>query len=221
MSPHMNPHIRPSAYKPTSVTGFVGDARRIAEFILAKIQRMDAAKDFTPIKLLLHGPPGTGKTVLAGFLGLQLAKHPLAIDRLNGQSCSVERVRDWQRCSGLRPMFGDRIVRIVDEVDAASEAAHNQLRTYLDDLTTGHCFIATTNVEPARLQPQLQRRLSIHRVGATPPETLGQWVHGLWPTIPAAEAQAIAAGNDGCVAATLIDVETWLDAQAMATPVAA
>jgi len=195
---------RPSQWRPATTIDFIGKTRKIADILARKIA--DIKPDDT-LKILFWGPPGVGKSALAENLAAQIAGHSCCIESLNGQSMNVERVRAWMEAQHYRPLWG-RTVKLVDEIDAASAAAHNELRTYLDRMKHG-AFLATTNATIDELPVQLQTRVQPYEFEPIPPTELGFFLGQFG--LPEREAFSIAQNCAGCVRAALLDAETWLD----------
>lgn len=133
-----------------------------------------------PRGVLLWGPPGTGKTMiaryLAGRLGQDVAMYEFAADEL-----SPDRMRGTVRTVAQRHA---RAVIYVDEIDVwglrrDSEAHTPETRAVLvgalaslDGLSeaAGPLFVASTNRHPSQLDPALVRsgRIGIHIAFDTP-----------------------------------------------------
>lgn len=167
--------------------------------------RAVAAKN-NPLRLLLEGDPGIGKTVLADALAGELAGSPFAIESVNGQSLSVDLVRAWRVGSRFGNLFSRWTVKRIDELDQMSSSAVSEMLTYLDTLPKWHVVIATTN-EFAKLRAETKGRLESRfirlPVGApSVRETTDQLVTRY--RIPREKAQTIARGTvpdgilDGC-----------------------
>src|SRR5262245_51433575 len=128
--------MTPQTATPTSADHWIGKTNRIAATLFKKVPRIHANPHIDRLDRcwLFVGPPGCGKTSLAEALAHKLAEHPAAIELLNGQSCTIEVVRAWRMEQTSRPLWGKLFVKLIDEVDAASLAACNEIRTYLDRL---------------------------------------------------------------------------------------
>lgn len=167
-------------------------------------------------RYLFTGKPGLAKSAIAEMLGRALVTHELGIEAINGQSCSVDRIREWQFHGQFAPMFGMR-VQIVDEIDMASTAALSQLRTYLDRLPSKTVFIGTTNRAVEDLPEQLQSRFKILFFDPIPIELIADWLQQKFPRLGAAMAESIAIQSNGnvraaeCVAMSVAD--NWVVSQ--------
>ena len=150
--------------KPRTPDEFIGIANRIAHVLFKSIQHLKQSPDSDVLDRcwLFSGCAGVGKTSLANALALEACADRFSIESVNGQSVNIELVRQWQESGRYIPLSGLR-VQIVNEIDAASPAAMNEARTYLDELPSHTLFLATTNKTPEELQPQLQSRFQIWR----------------------------------------------------------
>lgn len=95
--------------------------------------------------ILLHGDPGCAKSQLLDLLARELTGSPHAIEIVNGQSVTVDLVRDWRRGSHCGNLFSAWTVKRVDEIDKASPAALAELLTWLDYLPEQCAVLASTN----------------------------------------------------------------------------
>jgi DNA polymerase III delta prime subunit len=180
---------------------FIGKSGKIAALLFNQIPKLTAPGcSIMDRRYLFTGKPGLAKSAIAEMLGRALVTHELGIESLNGQSCSVDRIRDWQFHGRFAPMFGMR-VQIVDEIDAASPAAHNELRTYLDRLPGKTVFIGTTNRTVEELPEQLQSRFKILYFDPIPIEIISDWLQAKFPRLGAAMAGSIAIQSNGNVRA--------------------
>lgn len=202
---------------PTSADAWVGKTNRIAAALFNKVPRIISNPHIDRLDRcwLFVGAPGNGKTSLAVALAHQLAGHPLAIEMINGQSCTIEVVRAWRMEQSGRPLWGNLSVKLIDEVDAASLAACNEIRTYLDRLPPYTAVIATTNKPIKELQEQLQSRFQVWQFAPIPDPLVADYLVRSY-RIAADVAHQIAAGVNGNVRAAILDTKCHLDARSAA-----
>lgn len=200
--------MTPIEFKPQTITDFVGPARKAIEIITKKVSTL--MQSGSAFSIIFYGAPGTGKSELSRITANLMASHCTNIEHINGQSLSVDKVRDWERSSVYKPLGGGYTVKIVDEVDAASLAAMNQLRTYLDRKTPWTAFISSTNLDITQLQDQLQSRLKPFKISRPTSTELSEFIASRW-NVPADVAMRISEGTACNVRSALIDTDTWLD----------
>ena len=68
------PIIAPTCFVPSRPADFVGQAAKVAEVLLRKTERLRENPD-QPLKLLITGAPGIGKTSLVNMIARTLASH--------------------------------------------------------------------------------------------------------------------------------------------------
>jgi DNA polymerase III delta prime subunit len=204
--------MTPSQWLPSKPSEFCGKSGRIAALLFKKAEALQA--NGGTAKWMLTGPAGTGKSRLALCLGQKLAHHSSAVEQLNGQSLSVDLVREWERSSVYKPIVGERWVKIVDELDCSSQAAQNQLRTYLDKLKGNTVVIATTNKTPKELPEPLQTRFAVFPFEPVGPDEFADFMERNFG-FDYMDAYKIGQRNLGCVRAALIDCEQVMDAKEM------
>lgn len=205
--------IPPSQYLPDTPLAFIGKTQRIASLLFKKAEQIKMTGGSA--RWLFTGPVGVGKSRLATLLANNLAHHPTAIEALNGQSCSVDVVRQWERSLAFKPIPGQFAVRVIDEVDRLQEAAANEMRTYLDRIKPGNVVIATTNVPVDKLSQQIQSRFFCYSFEPVGPMEFAVWMRDIWG-FPYDVAFEIGKRNLGCVRSALIDAESFLDGKELA-----
>lgn len=171
--------------------------------------------------LLLDGDPGVGKTAVLDQLALEVTDTPYAIEHVNGQSLSVDLVRQWRERGPYGNLFAPWTVKRIDEIDAASSSAIAEMLSFLDYLPKGLIVLASTN-EFTKLRTATKGRLEsrFHRFHVDAPsveETTAHLVKAL--KVPKTIAQQIARGSvpEGClitagcnVRAAVRDAEAYL-----------
>lgn len=172
-----------------------------AAAVLAAARELAARRN--PLAVLLEGYPGVGKSDLSDRLALELTGSRFAVEQLNGQSVSVDIVRQWRERAAYGNLFSKWTVKRIDEIDQMSNAAVAELLTYLDYLPANVAVIATTN-EYAKLRATCKGRLEtrfVHFQVAAPSidETAAFLVRTYRVTKTQARAIALGAVPDGCL----------------------
>ncbi len=202
------PPIAPTCFVPSCPADFVGQTGKVAELLLRKAERLRASPD-QPLKLLLSGAPGIGKTSLVNLIARTLASHPVAIEDVNGKEVGLELAREWTRSLAYGSLFGSWSVKVVNELDRCSKDAQDMLLTYLDRMKPGHAFLGTTNLDIGNLTERFQTRFQSVRLQPPENEALAAFLARRW-AVPIATTRMIAAGAAGNVRAAMADLEMWL-----------
>ena len=176
--------------------------------LLRKAERLRASPD-QPLKLLVSGAPGIGKTSLVNLIARTLASHSAAIEDVNGKEVGLELAREWTRSLAYGSLFGSWSVKVVNELDRCSKDAQDMLLTYLDRMKPGHAFLATTNLDLSSLTERLQTRFLPVRLQSPENEVLATFLARRWH-VPIATTRMIAAGAAGNVRAAMADLEMWM-----------
>jgi chromosomal replication initiation ATPase DnaA len=200
----------------------IGPAASILEAARALAQSTER------LAILLHGTPGVGKTHLLDLLALELTRSKFAIEHVNGQSVSVDLVRQWRERGCYGNLFSDWTVKRIDELDHAGGSASAELLTLLDYLPPRVAILATTN-DYGKLRGaskgRLETRFKVFRVDAPSIEQAVAFLRGRFK-LPAKVADAIARGAvpDGCLPsegvnmrACIEDAQTYIAARAVAS----
>lgn len=199
----------------------IGPAVSILETARALAARRDR------FGILLHGNPGVGKSHLLDRFALDLTGSRFAIEQVNGQSVSVDLVRQWRERGAYGNLFSDWTIKRIDELDHAGSSAAAELLTFLDYLAPRTIILATTN-DYAKLRAaskgRLETRFKVYRVDAPSIEDATAYLRERFK-VPAAVAREIARGSvpDGCLPsegvnmrACVEDAEGYLAARAVA-----
>lgn len=195
-------------------SALIGPAGELAAVLTAKAARAKRAAS-APVKLLLYGVPGVGKSHLAAALARDLTGHHLAVEHVNGKDVTIELVRSWmQELPYSGSLFADWTVKLVDELDQCSRDAQTLLLTYLDKLPACRAFVATSNLQLDLLQERFHTRLQQFRVEPPTTEDIAAHLLGNHPRLARAVAEQIAVGSGGNVRAAMLDAESYVDAQA-------
>lgn len=153
--------------------------------------------------ILAYGSPGVGKTHALDQLAAELTGSPFAVEHVNGQSLTVDLVRQWRERGVYGNLFSDWTVKRIDELDHAGGSASAELLSLLDYLAPRTCILATTN-DYAKLRAaskgRLETRFKVFRVDGPSVEEAASYLRSRFK-IPATVAREIsrAAVPEGCL----------------------
>lgn len=200
----------PLSWRPASADDIVGPARDVVGKLIAKARRLKA-QGRAPLKVLLYGPPGIGKTTIAELLAAELSDCPWSCEDINGKLVTIETVKTWMRELGTGSLYSAWQVKIINELDRCSRDAQDLLLSFLDRLPAERAFIGTSNLDLSQLTERFQTRFQAIRLEAPEPDEIATFLRSRWE-VPAEVAQMIAVGCGGNVRAALADLESWFDA---------
>lgn len=201
---------------PTKPEHFIGKTNIIARVMFSGAAKFKADKTLPPLqrRYLFTGDAGTGKTSLAMAVASDITgnsvqsildKCSMNVEWINGQSWSVEMVRQWAIDGHYLPLYGDRLVKLIDEIDSISPAAANEALSYLDGLPGHVMLIATTNKPITALPERFQSRFKVHQFTPVPPTDINAWLCTRFPKLETGWAQKIAQSVGGNVRAAETD----------------
>ncbi len=200
----------PLAWKPQSPDDLCGPAAIVAKRLVSKARKLHD-NPTAPVKILLYGPPGVGKTSIADMIADELAGTRFAIEEFNGKLVTVETVKQWMGALGIHSLFGVYSVKIINEMDRCTRDAQDLLLSYLDRLPSGRAVIGTSNLQLDLLTERFQTRFQSIKLASPSTEDIAEFLQRHWP-VDESTALRIAVGSGGCVRAALADLESWLDA---------
>jgi replication-associated recombination protein RarA len=201
------------AWRASSPDDLCGPAAIVAARLVAKARKL-RGDPAVPVKLLLYGPPGVGKTSVADMVAEELSGTRFAIEEFNGKLVTVETVKQWMGALGTCSLFGVYSVRIVNEMDRCTRDAQDLLLSYLDRMPPGRAVIGTSNLQLDLLTERFQTRFQSIKLAAPSTEEIAAMLRRHWP-VDKATSLRIAVGSGGCVRAALADLETWLDSEGL------
>lgn len=201
----------PLGWSPNGPDEILGPTRTVALKLLGKMSRVKKSGG-GPVKILLYGPPGVGKTTVAELLAAELSASPWSIEDANGKLVTIETVKGWMREMAFGSLFSDWSVKVVNELDRCSRDAQDLLLTYLDKLPPGRAFIGTSNLDLGQLTERFQTRFQAIKLEAPSSDEIRGFLMQRWE-VRESVASMIAAGCGGNVRAALADLETYLDAK--------
>ena len=207
------PTTPPLAWRPTGPDDLCGPAATVANRLVTKARNL-RANPAVPVKILLYGPPGVGKTSIADMVATELSGCPLAVEEFNGRLVTVDVVKHWMAGLGTLSLFGVYSVRIINEMDRCTREAQDLLLSYLDRLPPGRAVIGTSNLQLDLLTERFQTRFQSIKLAAPSTEEIAAMLRHHWP-VNEATSLRIAVGSGGCVRAALADLESWFDAEGL------
>lgn len=201
----------PLAWRPVEPSQILGPARTVASKLIDKVNAVKS-NGKSPMKILLYGPPGVGKTTIAELLSNELTASRWSIEDANGKLVTIETVKGWMRELAFGSLFSDWTVKIVNELDRCSRDAQDLLLTYLDKLPPGRAFIGTSNLDLDKLTERFQTRFQAIKIDAPESDEIRGFLMQRWD-VSESVASMIAVGCGGNVRAALADLETHFDAR--------
>jgi len=202
----------PSSFKPQSVDEFIGCARQVAH----RIETLTAASmvDGAPLKILLLGQPGIGKSALGDYLMRWLHCDRWHTTVLNGTQVKIEVVEDLARTLHYKELFGTyRLIRI-EEVDKVPVVAQVRFLTLLDELPAYSAVLCTSNCKLEDLEDRFQSRFVTFQVAPPAPSEIESLLRRVAPAVPVGTIKQIATFACGNVRQALLDADAALSGQA-------
>jgi replication-associated recombination protein RarA len=202
--------VPPLSWRPQRPEDILGPAGAVAKKLLAKAETAKA-NGRAPVKVLLYGPPGVGKTTIAEMLANTLSDSPWSIEEANGKLVTIETVKGWMRDLHYGSLYSDWSVKLVNELDRCSRDGQDLLLSYLDKLPPGRAFIGTSNLNLGDLTERFQTRFQAIKLLCPDSDEIRDFLMNRWQ-VPEPLAARIAVGCGGNVRAALADLETHFDA---------
>lgn len=160
------------------------------------------------VKLLLYGPPGVGKTELVNRLAMRLTGDcPFGVGSVNGKELDLAKVKQWRESMRYGNIFSDFSVKIVNEIDRASNDAQVLMLTLLDELPARRAILCTSNLNLGSLADRFQTRFMQYKVAAPATEDIEFVCQQAYPGLYPFDYQSIAVGSGGNVRAALADAK--------------
>ena len=206
----MKTPLQPSTFTPGSHAELIGPAAEVARIFHQKSKQLNETGG--PARIIIHGPPGVGKSRIADMLAQSLVSHSVFLEKINGRNVSAETIREWQRAAMFRPIPGQFVVKLINEIDTATVVAKDIFNDFLDDMPPWTAIIGTTNRHTNDIAERFETRFQQFGVKAPDTETLAEWLKKKWK-LPQAMANAIAVGSGGNIRAALLDTQSYNDTQ--------
>lgn len=126
-------------YRPTKWDEYVGNAKAVAN-----VRRIISRPNYTGGAFWVDGPSGIGKTSLAWLAARDLVGSEFDIEEIDGDSCSVDRVRELADAIRYRPLGGRFRAVIINEAHAMTSRAVQAWLTLLERLPKETVVFFTT-----------------------------------------------------------------------------
>lgn len=198
--------MNPAQYNPLAPEDFIGSARDYALLLRQGILRARASGD-APLRYLINGPPGIGKSQLVKFALYELGVSPWSIISRSGTAVGIEEMQVIEESVRLRDLFGYRAI-VIEEADQISQKAQIRWLDISDKLPAGNAVFFTGNQRVDHFEERFQRRFQVFELTrpstAEIAELLKRWIAPV-------TAQQIAHDCKGCVGSALLDAQTALD----------
>ncbi len=197
----------PSTLRPQSFDDLIGPAREAGLGLARLAARCQSER--APLRVLLLGPPGVGKSAVASLLARALgATTPwqfVECRAVNGKEVNldfVERAALSWRLTSLVP--GYRVFQI-EEVDKVTHDAQVRLLTLLDEMPPASAVIATSNRTLPEFEERFQRRFKVFPLSGPEPHEIAALLQRRG--VAEAAAQMLAVTCAGNVGAALEDAD--------------
>jgi replication-associated recombination protein RarA len=201
----------PSAYKPKTPADFIGPAQKVADLINKLLAATLSVG--SPLKLLLLGCPGIGKTELANYFMARLCCDRWHTTVLNGTQVKIEAVEELAASLRYKELFGQyRLIRI-EEVDKVPVVAQVRLLTLLDDLPNHAAVLCTSNCTVNDLEERFQSRFLLFDLAPPTGEQIEELLKKLAAPLSALVIKQIATFACGNVRQALLDADSALLSQ--------
>ncbi len=179
-------------------------ARFIAELLVQGVQLANLNQR-SPLKYLLNGRPGLGKSALVAFLQQLLGCNKWNTTKLNGTQCKVETIEEIARQLACTGLFGDWRMLWIDEADAIPPVAQVRFLSLLDDLPRSVAVACTSNCKLRDFEERFQTRFQAFEIAPPNTEEIVSLLRRYLPDEP--EIVNAAAFADGNVRQALLDAK--------------
>ena len=179
-------------------------ARLIAELLAQAVQLANLSQR-SPLKYLLNGQPGLGKSALVAYLQQLLGCNNWNTIKLNGTQCKVETIEEIARQLASTCLFGDWRLVWIDEAGAIPPVAQVRFLTSLDDLPRSIAIACTSNCKLRDFEERFQTRFQAFEIAPPTTEEIVSLLRRYLPDEP--EVVNAAAFADGNVRQALLDAK--------------
>jgi DNA polymerase III delta prime subunit len=179
-----------------------------------KMVRVSQKNERSPIKVLLNGKPGLGKSLIALYLQHLIGCDQWSTTKLNGTQVKIEAIEDIARTLHYKSLFSDYRMLWIDEADEIPRVAQVRFLTLLDDLPAGVAVVCTSNCQLKDFENRFQTRFQVFELAPPPIEDIEKLILRIAPDIGRADARDIANYACGNVRQALLDAQGVVQAAA-------
>lgn len=201
--------INPCEWKPEKLEDFIGKTLQWGK-VLSAVARRASSGSGTPLKYLLSGPPGVGKTELCLAIARLLTDVEHDIEVISCRSLNASSVAALNSRVGSGSLYGKWIVVILDEADTCPRDGQDALLTFLDKLPRHRAVLATSNLEIGDLTERFQTRFQ-HLPCEAPDEKDIAVLLSRFEQLSAEDIERISEDSGGNVRQALLDAQTQID----------
>jgi replication-associated recombination protein RarA len=205
--------MNPQQFKPETLEDFCGPALAVGTLLRKLIQ--SRKPNGVPIRLLLKGQPGVGKSALAKWVVREITDQPWDVKFFNGTEINTERVAELKADLSYATMGGGYRVVHIDEADAIPSVAHVRFLSYMDKLkeTPFAAIVITSNEDLDKFEERFQTRFQAFDVEGPNQQELAAFLQKFTPDtnlIGEVVRCAFHQGGMGNVRQALDDLDTAL-----------
>ncbi len=197
----------PTQYTPLTPTDFIGPARKAAS-LLAGMVRQSKDNGGEPLRVLINGKPGIGKSALAKYFTTLLGCDKWSVSKYNGTQIKIEVVEDMAASLHYSNLFGDYRLLLIEEADKIPNVAQVRFLTLLDDLPPGAAVCCTSNCKLSDFEERFQTRFQPIELTAPRDCEIAELLRQ-WP-LNSVDVSMISVGAGGNVRAALLDAQMAL-----------
>jgi len=189
---------------PNNPEDLIGKAKMVARVFCSKVR----SGGKSPIRLLLYGPPGVGKSATCKIIAHSMIDHPVSLRRMSAKQVTTEQVRSWMQ--EIHYINNKWQVYWIEEIDAVTPDVEVLLLQFLDLLPDNNAVLVTSNEQMSGISSRFQSRCQAIRFDKPSIEEVEEFLRIRWPEL-GEEAREIAEANNGDVRASLNDAQGELD----------
>jgi replication-associated recombination protein RarA len=200
--------MNPIDYRPLKPAEFIGPAAKTARTLDRIIERTE--KNGDPMKLLLYGDAGVGKSSLVEYLLTRLETQKWSITKLSGTEFRLEDAQSFAARLCYPDLYSKYKVLWIEEMDRASHTARAAMLPMLDTLPDRVAVVVTTNKDVDEMEKRFFTRFQSFKIDAPTSDE----IRGLlkrWRKLRADTINRIAEFCCGNVRQALLEAQTEID----------